>query len=136
MRLSRWRFLASTGWALAQTGPSLSGVSAQSLAVGDTSERKLFRITEVFRDLSIEQAEFLKQRRVAVLRKSLQEVLDHGSQPPYDLQIVRAARSDFAESKMDKVLPIGCPKNHADFAQLVQDFVGTQIALATARSMR
>ena len=60
---------------------------SQALSVGDLCKPQILRIKERSLDLTIEQAQLLKQRRMTVLRQGLDQVFDHRAQPPHDLQI-------------------------------------------------
>jgi hypothetical protein len=107
-----------------------SVVAAQALGIPDTSDRRIFRINEISHDLTIKQAEFLKQRRMTARRKRLDQVFDHRAQPSYNLQIVRPAESNLLERQMDEVFPVRCPENHAELSGAVQYLVGAQMTAA------
>ena len=102
---------------------------AQTLGIPNTSERQLLGVSEIPCDLAIEQAEFLNQCSMTMIRKRLDEIFDHRSQPSHNLQIIRTARSDFTECQMYEILPVWGTEKHAQLPGLVQDLVGTQIAL-------
>src|SRR5487761_2310765 len=108
----------------------LDGMSAQTLGIGDTSQRQILRIGEVLFDFTVEQTQLNEQRRVPVRRKSLDEVFDHRPQPPCNLQIVRTTGTDLAECEVHKVLPIWSPENHTKLPGFVESFVGAQMTVA------
>ena len=97
---------------------------AQTLGIPNTSERQLLGVSEIPCDLAIEQAEFLNQCSMAMIRKRLDEIFDHRSQSSHNLQIIRPARSDFTECQMYDILPVWGTENHAQLPGLVQDLVG------------
>src|SRR5579872_4416846 len=105
-------------------------MSAEALGVSDMRKRQLLRIGKVSGDLTVEKAEFDAQRGVPVSGKRLHQVFNHGPQPPYDLQIVGAARTNLTESKMNKIFPIWRSEYQPQLSGPVHDLVGAQITLA------
>ena len=109
---------------------NVSGMTAQTLGVPDTSKSYFLRVNEVSLDFAIKQAEFLKQHGMTMRRKRLNQVLDHRAQPSDNLQIIRSAGSYFAKGQMDEIFPVGCPEDHAELAGVVQYSVGAQMTAA------
>ena len=69
-------------------------------------------------NFTIEQAQLSKQHFATVRRQRLHQVFNHRPHPPHDLEIVRAAVADLAEGDIDKIVPVGCPENHAGISRI------------------
>ena len=66
------------------------------------------------------QVKLCAQGRTPMLRKRPRKMLDHSTQTPRNLEVLRAIKADFAESHLHEILPVWCVENHPQLAGFVQ----------------
>src|SRR6516164_873637 len=60
-------------------------------------------------------------------RQCIRKICNHCAQPACDLHVLRPVKTDFAESQMNKILPVRSPKDYAEVPGSIEDLIGPEI---------
>src|SRR5262249_18321124 len=82
---------------------------AYALKIALGRQRPIFGFREETFRGSMQQSKLLAKTRGARFRQRLNQVFQHGTQPPRNLYALAAELADFGDSQVNKVLPVGSP---------------------------
>ena len=60
-------------------------------------------------------------------RQRIRKIYNHCAQPTCDLHVLRPVKTDFAESQMNKILPVGSPEDHPEVPSSIENLIGPEI---------
>ena len=94
-------------------------LAAHTLEIADVRQGAIFRFREKALRRSMQQLQFLTQHRGTLLRQRLNQVFQHGSQAPGDLDAGAAELTDFGDGQLDEILPVRRPVEEPQPARFV-----------------
>ena len=80
----------------------------------------------------IEQSELVLKRGVTIFGQGADQVFNHCTQPPYNLNAIRTVTPKFGAGQIHEILPVGCTDDDPEASQFIGDTVGSQVSLADA----
>src|SRR5690349_207665 len=81
-------------------------LAAHALEVADRREGSVFRFHEKTFRGSIKQSQFLTKALGTHFRQRLNQVLQHGTQTPCDLNTLAAKVTNFGDCQLNKIFPV------------------------------
>src|SRR5438132_472209 len=81
-------------------------LAAHTLEIADIGKRTILRLRKKAFGRSVQKGQFPTKERGALFGQTLDQVFQHGSQAPVDLNAASAVMTDFGDRQVDIVFPV------------------------------
>lgn len=81
-------------------------------------------------DHAIQQIQLIAQRCVTMFRQAVDQILNHSTQAPRNLDMTDTAMAYFGKCQMHEVIPVRSPKNQANPPRTIMYLIVVQVPLA------
>ena len=111
---------------------SLFVLAADPLEIADVRQCSIFKLRKETFGGPVEEVQFLLQQRCPLRRQALNQVFEHGTQSPRDLNALASEVADFRDGQAEEIRPVRRP---IDQAQPPRGVVDVSVKTEELKSM-